>query len=81
MKNGVFYPKQNPKSLEIFADRLGVLPQDCILIDDTQRNLDSAKQIGMQTVLIDDEKCTLKQYLTSINSSNIIKRRDNKQND
>ena len=80
MRNGVFYPKQNPKSLEIFADRLGVLPQDCILIDDTQRNLDSAKQVGMQTVLIDDEKLTLKQYLINLNSSKIINR-GGKQND
>ena len=80
MKDGVFYPKQNPKSLEIFADRLGVLAQDCILIDDTQRNLDSAKQVGMDFFLIDDEKSTLKHYLTSINLSKTITK-GGKQND
>ena len=70
-KGDMFYPKQNPKALTLFADRLGVLVEDCILIDDTQKNIDAAQSIGMQTVLIDDN-LTLKQYLAQRSSSNIM---------
>ena len=69
-KNGVFYPKQDPEGLVMFTDRLGVLPQDCILVDDTQRNLVAAEKIGMKTVLI-TEDYTLKQYLTEVNARKI----------
>ena len=67
MIDGVFYPKQDPKALTIFAERLNVSPKDCILIDDTKRNLDAAKKIGMQTFLIDEDKNTLHQYLSQHN--------------
>ena len=80
MRNGVFYPKQDPKALSIFTDRLGVNPQDCVLIDDTKRNLDAAKQIGMQTFLIDEDKNTLKHYLNQ-NRGNNIMMRSSKEND
>ena len=63
MIDGVFYPKQNPQALAIFAQRLNVNPKDCVLIDDTKRNLDAAKKIGMQTYLIDEDKNTLHNYL------------------
>ena len=71
MKNGVFYPKQDPKALTLFADRLGVAVEDCVLIDDSKRNIDAAKSVGMQTVLIDDN-FTLKQYLAQTHPSNTI---------
>lgn len=69
-KDGVFYPKQDPEGLVMFTDRLGVLPQDCILIDDTQRNIEAAQRIGMKTVLI-TENYTLKHYLTEMNSRKV----------
>lgn len=72
-RNGVFHPKQEDKALSLFADRIGKLPQDCVLIDDTQRNLDAAQKIGMQTVLI-NEDFTLKQYLWQLQNSNINNR-------
>ncbi len=67
MIDGVFYPKQDPRALTIFTERLNVSPKDCILIDDTKRNLDAAKKIGMQTFLIDEDKNTLHQYLSQNN--------------
>lgn len=51
-RQGVFYPKQNPKALELFASKINRLPQDCVLVDDSPRNIESAKQAGMQAVLI-----------------------------
>ena len=65
MKNGVFYPKQDPKSLIMFTERLGVPVQDCILVDDTKRNIETAHSIGMQTALIDEQSNTLKHYLST----------------
>jgi len=72
MKNGVFYPKQNPKALTIFAGKLGVLIKDCILIDDTKKNIDAAENIGMQTYVIDDNH-TLRQYLIRNNNNLMFK--------
>lgn len=64
-RNGVFHPKQEDKALSLFANRIGKLPQDCVLIDDMQRNLDAAQKNGMQTILI-NEDFTLKQYLLQL---------------
>lgn len=61
-KNGVFYPKQNPQALIMFAARIGEDVKNCVLLDDSERNINSAKSIGMGGVLIDEEH-SLQQYL------------------
>ena len=77
MRDGVFYPKQDPQALSMFAEKIGASVSDCVLIDDTKRNIDAAKHIGMQAVLIDENSCTLKNYLNTLNSSNIILKQSN----
>ncbi len=61
--NGIFYPKQNPEALLLFANRIGKKPQDCILIDDAPQNIEAGKHIGMQGVLINKDY-TLQKYLS-----------------
>lgn len=45
--------KPNPLIFERAAERLGVLAEECIMIDDRQENCDGAKVVGMQAVLYD----------------------------
>ena len=61
-KNGVFLPKQNPKALTLLTEKIGVSVYDCVMLDDTPRNIEAAKSIGMPGILI-DEDFTLKKYL------------------
>lgn len=69
-RNGVFYPKQNPQALKNFAAKINQLPENCTLVDDTEKNLISAKQAGMKAVLI-NEKFTLRQYLQQVQNNNL----------
>lgn len=55
-RDGVFYPKQTKEGIRIVCHHLGKEHKDCMLIDDTQRNLDTAKEEGLQTVLITPER-------------------------
>lgn len=55
-KDGVFHPKQTKEGIRIICSHLGKEYKDCTLIDDTQRNLDVAKEEGLQTVLITSER-------------------------
>lgn len=64
-RQGAFYPKQNPKALELFASKIGYMPQECVLVDDSPRNIESAQQAGMQGVLI-DESLSLSAYLAGL---------------
>lgn len=61
-QNGVFYPKRNPQSLILLAEKIGVSVYDCIMLDDTPHNIEAAKSTGMPGILI-DKKFTLKKYL------------------
>ena len=50
--------KSGKESTYIFsktAEKLLVAPNECIFIDNTAKNLIAAKQIGMKTILFDDE--------------------------
>lgn len=42
--------KPSPRAYEIIADRLGLLPEECVLIDDQERFCTGAKENGMQAV-------------------------------
>lgn len=77
-RNGVFYPKQNPQALQNFAAKINQLPENCTLVDDTEKNLISAKQAGMKAVLI-NEKFTLRQYLQQLQTNN-LKMKSGKEN-
>ena len=71
-RQGVFYPKQNPKALELFAAKIGYLPQECVLVDDSSRNIESAQKAGMQGVLM-DENLDLNAYLSSLQEKAVLK--------
>lgn len=43
--------KPDPAIYEIIAEKLGVTPQECVMIDDIARNVDGAVAAGMQGVL------------------------------
>lgn len=50
--------KSGKESTYIFtktAEKLAVAPDECVFIDNTAENLIAAKQIGMKTILFDDE--------------------------
>lgn len=49
--------KPSPDSLFIAADKLGVLPEECLYIGDTQTDIEAARAAGMKVVAIaNDDK-------------------------
>jgi putative hydrolase of the HAD superfamily len=51
-----FIPKPNPEPYRAAIDYLGLQPKEVLLIDDMERNLKPAREMGMNTVLIGDGK-------------------------
>jgi putative hydrolase of the HAD superfamily len=47
---GLARPKPSLGLMRMVAARLGVPPRRIILVEDTERNLKSARQVGMRTV-------------------------------
>jgi putative hydrolase of the HAD superfamily len=43
--------KPNPLMFERTAERLDLLPDECLMIDDQEDNCDSAKTVGMKSIL------------------------------
>lgn len=65
----------------IFEDtlsKLNVTPEECVFIDNTEKNLIIPKQMGMSTLLFDDEKRDFlsfkktleEQYIVSLEKTN-----------
>lgn len=57
-----YIPKPN---IEAYTNCLGLLdarPEECVLIEDTGRNLAPAKQLGMTTILVDGDPKDLADY-------------------
>jgi putative hydrolase of the HAD superfamily len=50
-----YVPKPNLEAYTACLRLLDANPQECVLIEDTGRNLDPAKQLGMITVLVDGD--------------------------
>lgn len=44
------------------AEKLALAPENCIFIDNTAKNLIAAKQIGMKTILFDDENRDINEF-------------------
>jgi putative hydrolase of the HAD superfamily len=49
-----FIPKPNPEPYQLALEYLEVSPSECLLIDDMERNLKPARDLGMHTILIGD---------------------------
>lgn len=43
--------KPNPEAYEIAAAKLGVLPEECVFVDDLERNTLAAEDLGMKTIV------------------------------
>ena len=43
--------KPDPKIYQILLQRYRLLPEECVFIDDRQENLDTAQQLGIETIL------------------------------
>ncbi len=43
--------KPDPRMFMLMCERLGVLPAECIFVDDQVRHLDAARRLGFQTIL------------------------------
>ncbi len=56
--------KPDKKAFELILKRLGVKENNSVFIDDQQKNLDAAKEVGMETVLFKDNK----QFFQELNS-------------
>ncbi len=52
-QDGRFHPKQTD-GLDVLCKQLKINPKTCLLIDDTQKNLDAAKKFGLKTILLKD---------------------------
>jgi putative hydrolase of the HAD superfamily len=57
--------KPQARAFEIIAEELGVEPEECVLVDDQQRNIDGARAAGMPAILYHDA-AQLRQELAAI---------------
>jgi epoxide hydrolase-like predicted phosphatase len=46
--------KPDSQIYEMTAGRLGVIPEECVFIDDREGHLDGARRVGMQTILFEN---------------------------
>lgn len=70
-QNGKFWPKQAPGSFEMACRRVGARFDECTVIDDSQKNLNFAKETGMRTILVNDHNLSqiLKKLINEKNES------------
>nr|XP_021400257.1 acyl-CoA dehydrogenase family member 10 [Lonchura striata domestica] len=59
-------PRPNPGIYKLCLERLGVQPQESILLDSSSQNLKAAAQLGMKTVKVDDPEAALKELETHL---------------
>lgn len=64
-RDGVFHPKKSEQGLLMIAERLGLTPAECILVDDDATNCNRAREIGMEAVQ-PGENLSLEQYLCGL---------------
>ncbi|MCA9348094.1 HAD-IA family hydrolase [Candidatus Saccharibacteria bacterium] len=51
--------KPDPRIFELIANRLGVLPSECILVDDVERYCTAAEQVGMKSIVYQNTDQTI----------------------
>lgn len=62
----VGYIKPQPQIYQITAERLGVLPEECVLIDDIELFCEAARAVGMQAIRFMDTQQVIKDVNTLI---------------
>lgn len=60
----VGFRKPHQDIYKIAIEKLGVLPQECIFIDDREENLLPAKKLGMKTILFKNNRQLIKELKT-----------------
>lgn len=66
LSSEVGFIKPDPRIYKLAAEHLGVIPEDCVFIDDSERNVEGARMVGMQGILYrdyDEMKAELEQIL------------------
>lgn len=53
--------KPDPRMYQLIADRLGVLPEECVFVDDVERYCIAAEDVGMQSILFKETSILKKQ--------------------
>lgn len=46
--------KPDPRIYKLAADRLGLLPEECVFVDDSERQCAGAEAVGMKSILYED---------------------------
>jgi len=59
------FSKPHPKAFEIFAEQLGVTTDELVYIDDSERNLAAAKEVGFYPILFTDYESLLDSLKTA----------------
>lgn len=57
--------KPDPRIFELMATRLGLLPEECVMIDDVEANVLGARQAGLQAIVYQSNEQTVRE-LTDI---------------
>ncbi|XP_064531043.1 acyl-CoA dehydrogenase family member 10 isoform X1 [Pseudopipra pipra] len=63
-QEGIHWP--DPGIYRLCLERLGVQPQESIVLDSSSHNLEAAAQLGMKTVKVDDPEAALKELETHL---------------
>lgn len=53
--------KPDPRIFELMATRLGLLPEECVMIDDVEANIMGAREAGMQGIVYQSNQQTIRQ--------------------
>ena len=56
--------KPNPEIFTLAAERLGVAPSECVMIDDIAANCEGAEVAGMQSILHTQNNLTISKLTT-----------------
>ena len=59
------FAKPDPRIYQLAMEKLGVLPEESIFVDDVQKNIDAANNLGMKGILFKDSHTTLDQIHNS----------------
>jgi putative hydrolase of the HAD superfamily len=62
--------KPDPAIFKMMADELGLLPNECVMIDDVVSNIDGAKLVGMPGVLYISPEQTMAELNCLLESNN-----------
>ena len=58
--------KPDKKIFDLLCKSAGILPEECLFIDDSQRNIDGAKKFGIKGYLFDGSASKLLEYINKL---------------